>query len=91
MMEEQVSNYLAEFIESHKDKPFCRNMLNYSKLNHMEKLKVQSSFLTWLCIDNESVENDVYAEELTEIIYDFVFKEVDRFLDWIAEDMEKGE
>ena len=82
-------NYLAEFVESHKDKPFCRNMLNYSKLKPMEKLKVQSSFLTWLCIDNETVKNERYIEELTEIVYNFVYIEEDKFLDWIAKDIEE--
>ena len=79
-----MSNYIKEFIERNRGKPFVKNLARYDKLNIYGRAKVVSSFLTHLIIDKEhGADNWGYIVELMSILNEIILYNLDDFVEWL--------
>ena len=77
-------NYLEDFLEDHKTKPFVTNLQKYNSLDFYGKCKVVSSYLTHLFIDAQhGKDNQEFISEAVSILNEMVFYKVDNFLQYI--------
>ena len=81
-----MDNYIIDFLERNKNKPFITNLKKYSELTFNGRLKCISSLLTHIFIDSENgIDNQNMQEEILSILMNMVLYKQENFLRWLEE------
>lgn len=80
-------NYIEDFLERNKRKPFIANLKKYETLStKFQKPKCVSSFLTHLIIDAENgINNCEYIIDCLSLLNQLIIYENDQFIQWLHE------
>jgi hypothetical protein len=80
-----MKTYVEDFLERNEHKSFIANLKKYDNLLYLQKMKVVSSFLTHLIIDQENgIDNTNIIEEVLSILHEMIMYRTDHFMNFLV-------